>query len=664
MDGYIYFYVPQLCYPKIFKIGRSAYPCLRQSYYTQDPFAKPVCILGCYKYSSILTEHMIHQIASLKWIPNFEHYIPEHGRGKEFFLVGDLSKVISWLKDWLKLSEVPEEFHQHQKDEDYIPLQIPHVGFDVDHNIPNMECCAELFKEDYVEISTKGFFSSLGYSLRDYQWEAIKRIKETISIKGKGILKLATGLGKSFLILSTIIFSKSPVLYLTYQHNIADTQEILKNCSFVKYLKSGEVPDGKHKLYVTLRQSFNERWENFEGLIYDEVHHDFNENTETSRKVANFKVDWRLGFSATPFNGVSSHDDNIKELFGNVIYQYSYFQGVPDYLTPLKFVFHHHDEKLIDIIEKDETPNKKGLIWLNKTELAREEYVSLKDALVFSGVTPYLSTSEIKDCQEIDEKFNKSEKNCFMFTAQKFQVGYNDKHLSFVIADLPNVMKGSSANMVIQRAGRLTRKDTSKPNGVFHLIHSEGDPVFTIVDFLARNFTDIYENEIEEVKVVNIKDGKCYVNDKYVFDVDLSHFPELSHEELTRKVNERVNEIRKPRNVKKLIEQVRRYGITSKASYRQNYERFSLPNMEETRQILREEKKRWWHVFHTEEKAKNYVPFESFKRICNDEEFGCEKDHLAYCLTNVKFPPPEILEDELYQEDPIYGTFYQGLRSK
>jgi DNA phosphorothioation system restriction enzyme len=194
-------------------------------------------------------------------------------------------------------------------------------------------------------------------SLRDYQKEAIKK---WFSENGKGILRMATGTGKTITSLAAIAKLKEIVnegLFIVvvcpFQHLVDQWNQEMKKFGIKSILaydsKNKWLDEAHNQIFsfnqnhkdivsiITTKDTFTkdymqktiERANNYRVLIADEVHYMGSPNII---KKLNNKFNYRLGLSATPFRWFDEEGtEKLLNYFGKgVIYEYGLEKAISD----------------------------------------------------------------------------------------------------------------------------------------------------------------------------------------------------------------------------------------------------------------------------------------------------------------------------------------------
>jgi len=207
--------------------------------------------------------------------------------------------------------------------------------------------------------------------LRDYQADAVNKIHLSLeSDRGKGLITLATGLGKT-LVAATFIseylekYPGSRVLVLAHMTDLV--RQLDRECwsQFSKYIEThlwtnGETPAYHEGVTFATWQSISvalrngEYLENtFDLIVVDECHHAPSESFSSSLRTLNCK--YLLGLTATPWRGDRV---SLESLFGNPIFSMDIVQGMQEgYLAKVDY------QMMTDGIDWDEIRllSKQGL---------------------------------------------------------------------------------------------------------------------------------------------------------------------------------------------------------------------------------------------------------------------------------------------------------------
>jgi superfamily II DNA or RNA helicase len=161
----------------------------------------------------------------------------------------------------------------------------------------------------------------------NYEWQQ-KALINWEKNKYKGIIKAATGSGKTFIGINAIrklLYPKTIVCVPTLVLQEQWKQELIKaGCdkNNIGLIGNGNMQTNK-KYIVAIINSLRNILLECELLIIDEIHHSF---SEKNKKVFSINYDKFLGLSATPERADESHEEFIKDI--PIIYEYSLQDGI------------------------------------------------------------------------------------------------------------------------------------------------------------------------------------------------------------------------------------------------------------------------------------------------------------------------------------------------
>jgi superfamily II DNA or RNA helicase len=173
--------------------------------------------------------------------------------------------------------------------------------------------------KEIFSFTDKEIRDNLSYlTLYDYQIEAIK-----VCLKlGNGIVKSATGSGKTEMFISLCNLMKKKTLILFARIDLArqTLRRMIDAGVDAGIVQGGEV-DEKHQVIMATVQSGHKLVNKYEMLIVDEVHRASGEQYQNIIMASMFR--YRFGFSATPFVGKKDEfrDAKTKAWLGGIIYE-------------------------------------------------------------------------------------------------------------------------------------------------------------------------------------------------------------------------------------------------------------------------------------------------------------------------------------------------------
>lgn len=265
------------------------------------------------------------------------------------------------------------------------------------------------------------------YELREYQEEAVGRIKNKFGRSSEALLEMASGLGKTIVaadLSRNLIVNndKKRGLFLVHETGLLRQakSEFRKTVGlgFSFGIFNGEIKNVGANIVFGTFQSMREGKHNFprdyfDFIVVDEAHHSW---ARTFKDVLDyFDYDYLLGMTATPIRG---DGQKIQEIFGDPVYSIPLEDGVRmGWLVPFEYHLMTDDltqGKLEDIVEQaKEDPRLVSMSNLNHSlfiEKRDEEIIDIirnhqgkekKKTIIF--------TQTISHCDEIAELIPEAE---------------------------------------------------------------------------------------------------------------------------------------------------------------------------------------------------------------------------------------------------------------
>jgi superfamily II DNA or RNA helicase len=173
--------------------------------------------------------------------------------------------------------------------------------------------------KDVWNLTDEQIKNNLDYlTLYDYQIDAVKTCLE----KGNGIIKSATGSGKTeiFISLCNLMNKKTLILFARIDLARQTLRRMQQAHVDAGIVQGGEI-DENHQVVMATVQSGHKLTHKYETLIVDECHRASGEQYQNIIMASMFR--YRFGFSATPFVGKKNEyrDAKTKAWLGGMIYE-------------------------------------------------------------------------------------------------------------------------------------------------------------------------------------------------------------------------------------------------------------------------------------------------------------------------------------------------------
>lgn len=331
--------------------------------------------------------------------------------------------------------------------------------------------------------------------LYNHQMEAVAQVLS----KGSGVLKLATGTGKTWIIAELcrkiqcnhilVVAAKIDLLYQI----TAELKEYLKDTNItIDCIGDGNKTPIWANITVGLVGSLNKinNLDVVDYVIYDESHKYINQSgIDLYNKLVNVKCITAL--SATPYTDDNSTNELIDKLYGPLLYELTEKEAIQLgcislpiinlYKTPVAycnpkfincnfshFAYNKQIDALIinnkgrnDLIVSLVQPNKSTIIIVNKVNTNKNNHaVILKDLIE----TKYGSNKQVYIVKggDIEGLSHLTKSNCIVIAGPNIlNEGTNIPSLQVVVLAAAN----SSATLLLQRVGRVLRRSFTKTYG-------------------------------------------------------------------------------------------------------------------------------------------------------------------------------------------------------
>jgi superfamily II DNA or RNA helicase len=293
--------------------------------------------------------------------------------------------------------------------------------------------------------------SILKRSLRQYQLDAVEKIHLSLdSERGKGLVTLATGLGKTIVastFISEYLEKNQNAKVLVLAHVIELVRQLDRSCwsQFSKFIETHIWTDGESPVYsdgVTFAtwQSVSSAMNNgeplegvFDLVVVDECHHAPSESF--SSLLGYLRPKYLLGLTATPWRGDGA---SLRSLFGDPVFSMDIVQGMQEgYLAKVDY------RMMLDGIDWDEIRllSKQGL---TIKDLNTKLYVPKRDIGMIEEVSEVIkktkNASTLVFCRSI------AHANSLQAFFKQYDIAagvlHSDLHRSVLFKNLSNFRMG------------------------------------------------------------------------------------------------------------------------------------------------------------------------------------------------------------------------------
>ena len=527
----------------VIKIGTTLYPTQRKYQYITSSPSPPKYLFLFYLLDNIEDKdlYLLDGFMFRKFLKN-KHLLHLHinkGGGTEWYY--NTTDFESLIKEYLDSLDLRYEFERGDKYPLYPPNGIIREIMD-EHLIKNMNM---FNKQQFLQIMGLSSFRSI----QEEFWEKFSNA----TVPFKGYVKLPTGVGKTIIIIMSLVISKIihgnkiKAVIICPQNNIFETVYNM----FEKFSVGYSIPVIKHygeyKL-ISIPKTYEE-WviltshqgglknplnilDSCNFIIYDEVHHITGDKFFEMLQVKSDSKQYILGTSATPLTSLKGQKEKFETIFGTTCFLQSSYKRAIDEKWIVKprldiTVISCHDDdefklyellatKILNSIDERESLNmNKG----RKAICYVPENID-KSNFCYEKVNQIINSDIIKlyngnNDSEATEFLEVNDSNWhIMFVCQKYREGSDIRGLemNFIIGNT------SSAHTLLQTIGRTLRNDYEGKEGWSHIIRRGGigerawDILFKIYEELVADF-DLDKTETPDKGLVKTNQRSKIIDD-------------------------------------------------------------------------------------------------------------------------------------------------------